>query len=191
MTIKYISIKQITIVNIKGDCVMIFPPKAPLVKGNKDINYFQQLAMLVSPCLKEYGITLNFQGFTELIDEYQDLKFNDAEKAWELAMMINSWSDYFSSLSNVVQKIMLDSETDWLKAQAIKSIRHDVDKVSNGNRFSNKDKDVIRLRKKRNVLKAFYDELQAKVRFLERAYYHCKATYELGRKTHIESIFGK
>ena len=170
---------------------MIFPPKTPLTKDNKNINYFQQLAILVAPYLKEYGITLNFQGFSDLIEEYQDLSFTDIEKAWELAMMINSWSDYFSSMSNVIQKVMLDSETDWLKVQAAKSITHDVDKVSNGNRFSNKDAEVVRLRKKRNILKAFYDELQAKVRFLERAYYHCKTTYELGQKTHIESIFGK
>lgn len=170
---------------------MIFPPKAPLVNGNEQINYFQQLTKLASPYLNKYGITLNFEGFLEVIEEYQNLQFTDIEKAWQLAMVMNSWADYFSSLSNVVQKIMLDSETDWIKTQAIKSISHDIDKVSNGNRFSNKDEEVIKLRNKKNTLKAFYDELQAKVRFLERAYYHCKITYEVGKKTHIESIFGK
>lgn len=170
---------------------MILPPKTPLVRGNRSINYFQQLAMLVSPYLKEYGLVLNFHGFSDVIEEYQNLNFDDIEKAWKLAIAINSWSDYFSSMSNLVQKIMLDSETDWIKVQAAKSISHDIEKVSNGNRFSNKDKEVVKLRKKRNILKAFYDELQAKVRFLERAYYHCKTTYELGQKTHIESIFGR
>lgn len=170
---------------------MIFPPETPLKRDSGDINYFQQLAMLASPYLREYGVALNFQGFSELMEEYQDLRFSEIERAWELAMMINSWSDYFSSMSNIVQKAMLDSETDWLKLQATKSIIHDAEKVSNGNRFSNKDEEVIRLRKKRNVLKAFHDELHAKVRFLERAYYHCKTTYELGQKAYVESVFGK
>ena len=62
---------------------MIFPPKTPLIRDNKNINYFQQLAILVAPYLKEYGITLNFQGFSDLIEEYQDLSFTDIEKAWE------------------------------------------------------------------------------------------------------------
>lgn len=63
-------------------------------------------------------------------------------------MAFNSWSDYFSSIAHLIQKIMLDSETDWLKVQADEPIKHDIDRVSNGNRFSNRDEEVVRLRKK-------------------------------------------
>lgn len=39
---------------------MILPPITPLKREDKGINYFQQLAILTSSYLKEWGVVLNF-----------------------------------------------------------------------------------------------------------------------------------
>lgn len=168
---------------------MANPPVTPLNIEGKEISYFQKLISLTSGYLKEYKIDLSFEGYMDTVEKYRNLQFDETQKAWELSKELNAWSEYFSDIANLIQKIMLNSETEWLEIQAIKSIQFDSDKVSNGNRFSNKENDVIQKRKKRNALKALYDELQSKVSFLERAYYHCKTTYEIGGKKNIANIF--
>lgn len=162
---------------------MARPPLYPIQTAEgKKMNYFQDLVTKAYQYLKEDGITLSFEGYTETILEYSNLKESDKEKAWELARDLNAWSEYFSSLANLLQKEYLDAMTDKQSTQALASFKADQKKVANGDRLSNKDPDVIFIRKKRNVLKALYDELEAKVKFLERAHYHCKATYDWSQK---------
>ncbi|MDF2879472.1 MAG: hypothetical protein K0R54_29 [Clostridiaceae bacterium] len=158
---------------------MAKPPLTPLkAEDGKHISYFEKLVRLSSEYLREDGINLSFAGYTETLVDYANLEETDITKAWNLIKDLNAWSEYFSSISNLIQKVYLDSETDKIEVQAIASIEADSVKVANGERLSNKDSKVIRARKKRNTLKAFYDELEAKIRFLERAYYHCKSTCE-------------
>lgn len=162
---------------------MSLPPLSPLSHNGKDVSYFEMAAITASKVLNEYGIKLNFDGYLDTVKNYHDLDLNDTGSAWELSKELNAWSEYFSDMSNIVQKILLDAETESSEIQAMSSIKHDSEKVSNGNRLSYQDKDVVTVRKKRNVLKAFYDELEAKVKFLERAHYHCKATFDIASKS--------
>lgn len=165
------------------------PPEKPINRNGKDVTYFEIITREASPHLKDYGIALNFEGYFDTIEKYKKLSLDQLDEAWKLTLELNAWSEYFSEVSNVVQRILLDSELEGTKLQAYKSISHDSEKVSNGNRFSNSDTDVINVKKKRNAIKAFYDELGAKISFVERAYYHCKATYEMGSKARMGSIF--
>lgn len=162
---------------------MAKPPVFPMKTANGvEVNYFQLLCSMVKPYLQEDGISLNFEGYIETISEYTSLTEEQIDKAWKLTKELNTWSEYFSDIANLIQKLYLDSETDKIEKQATASILCDATKVANGDRLSNKDPEVIKSRKKRNVLKAFYDELVAKIEFLNRAHYHCKATYELSKK---------
>lgn len=155
----------------------------PLKTANgKNISYFEKLARMAQEYVKQDGINLNFAGYTETLIEYANLKEYEIDKAWRLTKELNAWSEYFSSISNLIQKLYLDAETEKMEIQATSSILADAVKVANGERLSNKDPKVIEARKKRNTLKAFYDELESKIRFLERAYYHCKATCEWANK---------
>ena len=45
-------------------------------------------------------------------------------KAWELTKELNAWSEYFSDIANLIQKKYLDSETEKLEQQSLKSIEH-------------------------------------------------------------------
>ena len=165
------------------------PPINPIKLPNgKNGNYFQMLCMLAKPYLDEDGISLNFEGYSNTIEEYTNLSDFELEKAWGLAKDLNAWSEYLSDVANLIQKMYLDSETAKLAKQAESSILNDATKVANGDRLSNKDEVVIRSRKKRNALKSFYDELTGKIDFLNRAYYHCKSTYDLSKRMPVNNV---
>ncbi|WCK57718.1 hypothetical protein PP175_27155 (plasmid) [Aneurinibacillus sp. Ricciae_BoGa-3] len=162
---------------------MAKPPVNPLPsKSGSGMSYFKALSLMAREYLKADGITLNFQGYTETIIDYANMQENDIHTAWRLTKELNAWSEYFASISNLIQKFYLDAETDKIEIQATASIKADAVKVANGERLSNKDSHVIQARKKRNCLKAFYDELESKIKFLERGYYHCKATCDWANK---------
>lgn len=158
---------------------MPMPPKSPL-KNDKgvEINYFQKLAELVKPYLLKEGIKLDFTGYGQTLLDYQSLEDSDINKARRLAVELNSWSEYVSSLANLIQKLYLDSETEKNEKISSVSCSCDAKSVSNGDRLANKNPGVVEARKKRNILKPLYEELNNKVEFLNRAYYHCKQTIE-------------
>jgi hypothetical protein len=169
---------------LEGGTTLAKPPIHPLqTEDGKKMSYFEKLVRMAHEYLKQDGIQLNFSGYTETLIEYANLQEHDVEKAWRLTKELNAWSEYFASIANLIQKVYLDAETNKMEIQAISSIEADPNKVANGDRLSNKDPRVIEARKKRNVLKALYDELEAKIKFLERAYYHCKSTCEWANKT--------
>lgn len=151
-------------------------------KMGKDITNFQKLYILANKYLALDGIALNFEGYIDTIKDYSNLKEFEPEKAWALAQDLNLWSDAFSEMYNILQKYYLDSETYKIEAQAISSIRNDAVKVANGDRLSNKDKSVVDARIRRNTLKAFCDELEHKIKFLEMAHYHCKTAYDVANR---------
>lgn len=155
---------------------MARPPVSPLNIDGKPMNYFEYLVDLVKPHFEELNIKLDFAGYKDTIDIYSNLKDDDVIVAWKLSRDLNMWSEYFSDLANTVNKFLLDSETDKIEQIAVSSYEADSTKVANGDRLANKDMRVVSVRKKRNAFKAFYQELDTKIKFLERAYYHCKAT---------------
>ena len=158
------------------------PPTNPIIQNGESISYFEKLIMLCSEHLKEDGIVLNFSGYKETIEEYSNLEEADIETAWKLTKELNAWSEYFSEIANLIQVKYLDSETDKIEMQSLKSIEHSDKTVSAGDRYANTTKEVIYTRKKRNALKSLHEELNAKIRFLERGYYHCKSTCEWHNK---------
>lgn len=164
---------------------MAKPPVNPLVSadGQTPTNYFQVLARWAGDYVKKDGIQLNFKGYQETLLEYANLSEHELDKAWRLAKELNTWAEYFSSVANLIQKMYLDSEAEKNEVKSMASFAADDKKVANGDRLSNKDPKVVDARKKRNTLKSFHEELEAKVKFLERAHYHCKATYDAHAKT--------
>lgn len=163
---------------------MAIPPKNPIINSDgTKMNYFEKLIEISSKYLKEDGISLSFEGYKETLEDYTTLEESNVEKAWLLTKELNSWAEYFSSVANLVQKLYLDSETDKIKTQAIASIEADSSKVANGERLANKSSEVIEARKKRNTLKSLHIELESKIKFLERAHYHCKSTCEWANRT--------
>lgn len=146
------------------------PPKLPI--ENKE-NYFNKL---IEEVKNYFPFELNFSGFNETVEEYENLDSTDYKKSWELSRDLNVWGEYFSELKSVTEKLYLDAETDKKKIFAEASINKDVTKVANGDRLANKDDSVIKIRKKRNALKAFSLALESKIDFCYRIHHHCKAT---------------
>ncbi|TCJ98269.1 UNVERIFIED_ORG: hypothetical protein BDK47_11855 [Anoxybacillus amylolyticus] len=162
---------------------MSIPPVAPLrTSQGRALSYFEYLVVMVHPYMKEEGLSLNFSGYQDVLCRYSQLREDDVQEAWELSKELNAWAEYFSSVANLVQRMYLDAEADKLAITSLASVEADAKKVANGERLANQDARVIAARKRRNILKAFYDELEAKVRFLERAHYHCKVTYEYNKR---------
>lgn len=173
---------------IKELIILPKPPISPLKnEEGKSISYFEKLADMASVYLKQYDIILDFSGYKETLIDYSNLREDEADIAWRLTKELNAWTEYFTSIANLIQKLHLDAECDKLEIQAIASIQADSTKVANGDRLANRDSNVIAIRKKRNTLKSFYDELEAKSKFLERAYYHCKATCDWVNKSNNNS----
>lgn len=158
------------------------PPKLPLTINQKATSYFDFLISSVSETFREYGMELRFDGYEKTIDEYSELKHNDFEKAWKLAQELNAWSEYISSIRSNARKMLQDAETEKLSVIASASILADNAKVANGDRLANKDEKVIAIRRHRNAIEAFVEELDAKISFLERAHYFCKTTCDWQQK---------
>lgn len=158
------------------------------MKPPKNINYFSVLIKKANNFLKEENLTLDFEGYDELVDKYSNLKEDEKEKAWELALEINAWIEYISNITTVLETLYMNSETKKLMIQSQTSIDFDAKNVSRGNRYANSSKKVVRQRQKRNIFKSLYDNLLLKKDFLEKAYYHCKMTYELRMKKEIGNM---
>lgn len=169
---------------------MAFPPISPLrTSQGRNLSYFEYLTAMVHPYVKQEGVHLSFLGYNDLLSRYFELQEGDVKEAWELMKEINAWTEYLSSVANLVQRMYLDAETDKLAVTSLVSIEADAKKVANGDRLANKDERVINARKRRNLLKSFYDELDSKVKFLERAYYHCKATADRAPKEQKDETY--
>ena len=158
------------------------PPKFPLKHNNQEITYFDFLVLSVADLFRENALELNFEGYETTIENYRNLKFDDFNKAWELAQELNAWSEYIASIRSNARKMLQDAETDKLSVLATASILADSSKVANGDRLANKDESVVAIRRKRNAIEAFCDELDAKISFLERAHYFCKTTCDWQQK---------
>ncbi|AMN30928.1 hypothetical protein BFS06_12005 [Clostridium perfringens] len=166
---------------------MCKPPKKPLTIEGKSKSYFEYLAELVSPYLKEYNVILSFKGYSETLNGYSNISSKSDKELCELANDLNAWTEYMTDLSSLIQKILLDSETEKIQTIAIASINADAKKVSAGDRIANKENSVVAVRKKRNTLKAFYTAIEEKANFLERAYHHCKQIYDCNIKLKLEN----
>lgn len=162
---------------------MTLPPKTPLMISGVEIDYFDALILEVNPIYKELGYPLNFTGYTDVMEQFCQLSYDDFQLSYELAQALLAWVNYFSDLKNLTQKLLLDAETEKIAEIADASIKADSDKVSNGNRLANKDESVVKARKKRNALMAFHDLLESKTNSLNQAYYFCKSTCEWERKS--------
>lgn len=151
------------------------PPKFPIIKDGREFTYFEILCNEAQKFLPD--VTLSFEGYDETVRKYQMVKEDDRELNYQLSLEFNSWSEYFSDISNYIQNRYLDAETEKLQTQSIKSIEHNGTSVSAGDRHANTAPEVIYSRKKRNALKALYDALVAKQQFAEKAFYQCKNNY--------------
>ena len=158
------------------------PPKLPIKINQKEMTYFDFLVNSVKDIFLEHGLELRFDGYDETIQTYKELKRNDLDGAWKLAQELNAWSEYLSSIRSNARKMLQDTETEKLSIIATASILADNSKVANGDRLANKDEAVIAVRRRRNAIEAFADELDAKISFLERAHYFCKTTCEWHHK---------
>ena len=147
---------------------MPMPPKTPI---NGSYDYFDMLCQQAS---KYLSIPINFEGYKEVVEKYQNISLTDKDANWELAKELNAWSEYCSDTANYIQNIFLDAETSKIQVYSEKSISFSDKNVSAGDRKANTDKDVIDARNKRNALKALYDSLMSKKDFLDKALYQCK-----------------
>ena len=157
---------------------MAKPPISPVKIKEESLNYFDVLVREVQPYFDDINIKLSFDGYKDTVKKYSSLKQEDVNNAWEVAKEFNMWSEYFSEICSLTQKLFLDAETEKIEKIAIISTNRDNKNVSNGERLANKDEVVISVRRKRNCLQAFFNELELKIFYLERAYYHCKSTVE-------------
>lgn len=161
---------------------MAKPPISPVKLNKEELSYFDVLVKEVQPYFDDINIRLSFDGYKDTVKRYRDLKQNNMNEAWEIAKEFNMWSEYFSEVCSLTQKLFLDAETEKIEKIAIISTNRDNKNVSNGERLANKDEVVISVRRKRNCLQAFFNELELKIAYLERAYYHCKSTVELNNQ---------
>lgn len=148
---------------------MALPPK--LDKSGFDI-----LINEVAEYFGNKGLVLKFEGYKETLEQYSHIDFNDYNQCEEMARDFNMWGQYFAELEAYAEKLYLDAETNKIKEYAVASITADKVKVSNGDRLANKDESVVKARRTRNLLKAFYDLLESNKDYCYTSHHHCKDT---------------
>ena len=145
-------------------------------------NYFNLLLNNTKEILEEYGVYIEIGDYEKTIKKLESLSLSESNKAWNLAMELNAWSDYFSDIRSNCKKILADLEADKMAAIATASYSADNKKVANGDRLANKDDSVIQARRKRNAVESLCELLDSKIAFLERSHYVCKKTFELSQQ---------
>ncbi len=152
----------------------------PLVFRNKNgCSYFEVLLNEAKPILEQRGLIADIEGFEETMNSLNSLTISDVALAWKLCAELNAWSDYLSDMRSNCNKILKDLEVEKKLIVAEASLKADKGKVANGDRLANKDKDVVKVRKDRNVIESLVELLNAKIEYLERGHYLCKKTFEL------------
>lgn len=154
----------------------MFPNQKPVVNETGKISIFEKLKKEADPYLEMNDVEFDFSALDDLFLRFQRLSQSDANAAWNLAQEILAWRDYISSLLALCTRTLKDAETDKISILAQASVRYDEKKVSNGDRLANLDESVVAARKKRNVLEAFHEMLEAKKETCDMMHYFCKST---------------
>ena len=138
--------------------------------------YFTSMIERSKDVCQKYGIYIDFQGYDDLIEKLKNLKFGDFEKAWELSKECNAWCEYIGDCKSSVNMALLNAETDKKSIVSAVSSKADKNKVANGERLANADKDVVNIRKERNQLEALLKLLEDKQQFLIQSHYFARLT---------------
>jgi len=156
-------------------------PMPPVFNNKNKVSYFEVLLNDAKEILLENNLYIDLTGYKETMEKLLNLKMKDYDSAWELCQELNAWSDYLSDIRSNCKKILNNLEADKMSIIAEASINADSTKVSNGDRLANKDKSVVDIRKKRNIMESLCNLLDAKIEYMERAHYVCKKTFEIAQ----------
>ena len=160
------------------------PPEFDRSKPVEDIeeieDYFRFLIRDTQAVMRTSRIKMNFSNYTNMVNSFHNLRMDDRKSAWELGRDISGWIEYLSDMMAYVQKALLDAETDKISVFNSTSKTHDDAKVNRGDRYANQSDVVVEARKRRNALEALESMLDKKIRALDKMYYFCKSTWEVG-----------
>jgi MarR-like DNA-binding transcriptional regulator SgrR of sgrS sRNA len=135
---------------------------------------FQELAKRINFYLRQEGIRLTFQGYTDTVSRYSQLQEHDLYEVYQLMTQCNLWSNYLSEIENLIQLKSLEAqvELDRLKAYYKKKTKNE-----------SLEQAIKKAKTKAKEFHLFYHQLIAQKTFFENAFWHCLKIYEQGTNT--------
>lgn len=132
---------------------------------------FRELAKIINHYLKEEGLSLSFEGYTDTVSKYLRLNDSDLSEAFELVMECNLWSNYFVEVEGIIQLKMLEyiTELDRLKSMFYKKIEN-----------KELDEQIEKITKRSKQFSLFYKHVGSQKGFFEKAHRHCYQIYNSG-----------
>lgn len=161
---------------------MALPPKSPI---NKTQGYFDFLKDKTSNNFakfsldKEHAFILNLNGLDNLLDEYNNINFENVALCLDFSKAFNLWATYVGCMKSLTKKFWLDTKSMRISQTAVASKKADEKSVANGNRFANKDENVVNARYTENDFESFYGMLENLEEFLIRCHYEIKLFCDL------------
>lgn len=158
---------------------MTLPPSLPCKVKNdlgifEDVTYFDFFVKLVQEDAKGKNLNINYNGLSKIKEEYININKNDKEALWRLTNSLNMWCDFFYDLSDIANKLALNSNTEKIRQIAVSSIAYDIKNATNGKRGADMDELVVNARNIRNSFESMQKAFENKAKFFERAFYICK-----------------
>lgn len=158
---------------------MTLPPSLPCKIENdlgmfEDVTYFDFFIKLVKEDAKGKNLDINYNGLSKIKEEYIKIDKNDKEALWRLTNSLNMWCDFFYDLSDIANKLALNSNTEKIRQIAVSSIAYDGKNSTNGKRGADMDELVVNARNVRNSFESMQKAFENKAKFFERAFYICK-----------------
>lgn len=130
---------------------------------------FIEMAKRINIYLKEEGLYLTFEGYTETINEYLSMIETDLESLSNLSYDLNLWSNYFGELEGFIEIRMLKFENKYLYLEGF------FDKRLPNLEIENQIKDTKKIY---SHFKLFLKHVINQRKMFEKAHKHCLKEYD-------------
>ena len=163
---------------------MNLPPKLGVTTDkNVDLSAFDCIVKQANHELKKRGkLTLNFGTYEEMKASLMTLELGDLEKAHQLCVEANAWYIFLAEMKSIATKHYLDLEAEKKRIHSEESQRANQSSKGASDAIADTQPSVINAREARNTLETLCEMLDYHVKYLDKAYYISKATWEWAEK---------
>lgn len=130
----------------------------------KSKGIFYSVSKRINIYLKEDGLSLNYEGYTDTLNDYINVDTSDLLSIDTLIKELNLWSDYISEVQGIIELYMLKCENKSLYLESL------LDKRNPNSKIQKKYNDNLQ---KYKDYKLYVKMLKGQRKMFIKAYKHC------------------
>lgn len=159
------------------------PPKLGIqIDENSAISAFEAIVNRANHTLKKVQRpTLKFGEYEKLKEKINKLSL-DSTDAHEIAVLANAWYDFMAEMKAIATKEYLDLDAEKKRIHAEASSKSNMSSKAACDAVADTLPIVISARKHRNIMETLKEMLDSEIKYLEKASYLAKATWEWSEK---------